>query len=101
MVEEIKNTFSTYYDLEVDKLASEIVDKNYKLVLLQFPDGLKYYGHEVIDYLREKTDGSCEFFVYMGSCFGACDIPLHLKDLDFDLCVQWGHNQFVKNLEGW
>ena len=100
-MDEIKNNFSSYYDLEVDNLANEIIKNNYKLVLLQFPDGLKYYGHEVIDYLREKASGSCEFFIYMGSCFGACDIPLHLKDLGFDLCVQWGHNEFKKTQEGW
>ena len=30
------------YDLELDKVISEIKNKGFKLVLLQFPDGLKH-----------------------------------------------------------
>ncbi len=91
--------YSTYYDLELDKLAEQINENEYKLVVLQFPDGLKYYAKEVVDELREKT--SAEFFSYFGTCFGACDVPLHLKELDFDLCVQWGHAVYVKKKEMW
>ena len=85
---------STYYDLELDNLIDEINKNKNKLVLLQFPDGLKYYSKEVIDILKDKTDA--QFFTYFGPCFGACDIPLHLKDLGFDLCVQWGHSVYIK-----
>jgi len=94
--------YSTYYDLELDKLSKEIIDNNFKLVVLQFPDGLKYYAKEVVDELRKNTkDIQTEFFIYFGTCFGACDVPLHLKHLDFDLCVQWGHSVYVKNKEMW
>jgi len=94
-----KEGLSTYYDLELEKLVAEIKKNNYKLVLLQFPDGLKYYSKEVIDKLRKET-GS-EFFTYFGTCFGACDIPFHLEKMGFDLCVQWGHSVFVKRKEMW
>ncbi len=93
------NTYSTYYDLELDKLAIEINENKYKLVLLQFPDGLKYYSKEVVDELRQKT--KAEYFIYFGTCFGACDIPMHLKDLGFDLNVQWGHSVYIKKKEMW
>lgn len=91
--------YSTYYDLEVDKLVDEINKNGYKLVLLQFPDGLKYYSKEVVDELRSKT--KAEFFIYFGTCFGACDIPLYLKDMGFELNVQWGHSVYVKRPEMW
>ena len=90
---------STYYDLELDKLANQINKDKCKLVLLQFPDGLKYYSKEVVDILKEKTDA--RFFIYFGTCFGACDIPLHLKEMGFDLCVQWGHSIYIKRKEMW
>ena len=90
---------STYYDLELDKLIEEINKKEYKLIVLQFPDGLKYYADEVIDELRKNTNA--EFFSYFGPCFGACDVPLHLKQLNFDLCVQWGHSPYIKTKNMW
>lgn len=94
-----KKTYSTYYDLELNNLIEEINKHNYKRIVLQFPDGLKYYGKEVIDELKSKTN--TEFFIYFGTCFGACDIPLHLKQLKFDLCVQWGHSVYIKRKDMW
>ena len=91
--------YSTYYDLELEKLAEEVNSKKHKLVVLQFPDGLKYYAKEVVDELKEKT--KAEYFIYFGPCFGACDVPLHLKELNFDLCVQWGHSVYIKRKQIW
>lgn len=92
-------SYSTYYDLELPKLIEQINKHENKLVLLQFPDGLKYYFHEIVDELEKNTHA--QFFTYFGPCFGACDVPLHLKELDFDLCVQWGHSVYVKKKEMW
>ena len=94
-----QETYSTYYNLELPKLVEEINKNEYKLIVLQFPDGLKYYANEVVDELREKTDA--EFFIYFGPCFGACDVPMHLKELNFDMCVQWGHSVYIKRKEIW
>ncbi|MDA3856091.1 MAG: diphthamide synthesis protein [Candidatus Woesearchaeota archaeon] len=91
--------YKTYYDLEIDKLIDDINSNNHKLVLLQFPDGLKYYSKEIIDELKEKT--KADYFSYFGTCFGACDIPHHLDKLGFDLCVQWGHAVYIKKKEMW
>ena len=93
------NKFSTYYDLEIEKLIKEVNSKNYKKILLQFPDGLKYYAKEVVDEIQKNTKALV--FIYFGSCYGACDIPIHLEKFKFDLCVQWGHVEFVKDMEGW
>lgn len=91
--------YKTYYDLEVEKLAQQVNSNNFKLILLQFPDGLKYYAKEVVDELKQKT--KAEYFMYFGTCFGACDVPIHLERLGFDLCVQWGHAVYVKQKEMW
>jgi len=62
------------YDLELDKVILEIKKKKAKLVLLQFPDGLKPYATAVVDYLEEKT--SAEFIIWLDTCYGACDTPI-------------------------
>jgi len=81
------------YDLELEKIVREIKKKKAKLVLLQFPDGLKPYATAVVDYLEEKT--SAEFIIWLDTCYGACDIPIFGKDIEkkIDLVVQFGHNE--------
>jgi diphthamide biosynthesis enzyme Dph1/Dph2-like protein len=40
----------------------------------------------ISDYLEEKT--SAKVSVWLGACFGACDLP----DSDADLVIQFGHS---------
>jgi 2-(3-amino-3-carboxypropyl)histidine synthase len=78
------------YNLELNELAENIKKEKAKLVCLQFPDGLKPEATNVVKELKEKVD--CEFVIWSGSCWGACDTPLGLKDLKFDMLVQFGHS---------
>lgn len=83
------------YDLELDKVAENINKNKSKLVLLQFPDGLKPYAIAVVDYLEAKT--KAEFLIWMESCFGACDTPVGLENIKpkIDLVIQFGHNELM------
>jgi len=83
------------YDLELDKIISEIKKKKAKLVLLQFPDGLKPYATAVVDFLEDKT--SANFLIWLGDCFGACDTPILGKELEkeIDLVIQFGHSALM------
>ncbi len=85
------------YDLELNKIISNIKKEKAKLVLLQFPDGLKPYATSIVDYLRENT--SAEFLIWFGSCYGACDTPVLDKETEkkVDLVVQFGHNEMMPN----
>lgn len=87
------NEIEKTYNLELDKVISEIKKNKAKLVLLQFPDGLKPYATAVVDCLEEKT--SAEFLIWLESCFGACDIPVGIEKLKIDLVVQFGHNEMM------
>ncbi|HJX49912.1 MAG TPA: diphthamide synthesis protein [Candidatus Nanoarchaeia archaeon] len=91
------NELNEFYDLELDKVIANIKKNNAKLVLLQFPDGLKLYATAVVDYLREQTKGKVEFIIWMESCFGACDTPILGKELEkkIDLIIQFGHNELL------
>jgi len=78
------------YDLELERIEETIKREKAKKVLLQFPDGLKPYAITIVDYLQERMR-DVVFFIWLGSCFGACDIP-PVKEKDFDLIVQFGHS---------
>jgi 2-(3-amino-3-carboxypropyl)histidine synthase len=83
------------YDLELERIISEVKKNKAKLILLQFPDGLKPYATAVVDYLAEKTNA--KFLIWIGSCYGACDIPTGLEKLKpkIDLVIQFGHNELM------
>jgi len=81
------------YFLDLEKAVRIIKKEKAKLVLVQFPDGLKIYATVIIDYLKDKTES--EFLIYLGSCFGACDYPVGMENLEIDLTIQFGHNSLM------
>ena len=78
------------YNLELDKAIKEIKTTQAKTVLLQFPDGLKPYATQIADYLEKNTQA--QISIWLGSCFGACDIP----KANTDLLIQFGHSEFTQ-----
>ena len=82
------------YDLELDKAAAEIRKQNAKTVCIQLPDGLKPIAAEIKKELEEKTEA--DIIIWLGSCFGACDVPLQVKELGIDLIVQFGHSRWKR-----
>jgi 2-(3-amino-3-carboxypropyl)histidine synthase len=85
------------YEFEFKKILDEIKNSKAKLVLLQFPDGLKPYATAIVDYLKSKIEGKVEFLIWLGSCFGACDTPTGLEKVKpkIDLLIQFGHNEMM------
>ena len=83
---------SEEYNLDLDKIESTIKNENAKVILLQFPDGLKIYATTIVDYLQDKFPES-EFMIWMESCFGACDLPVLPKNMEeeIDLLIHFGH----------
>jgi 2-(3-amino-3-carboxypropyl)histidine synthase len=84
------NEANEKYDLEIDKVVKNIRKNKSKKVLLQFPEGLKPYSQVIADKIEEKSD--CDCVIWMGSCFGACDVPLEVEKLGIDFIVQFGHS---------
>ena len=86
------------YNLELNRIAGEVskLEKDRVKVCLQFPDGLKANATEAVKELEKKTQGKATFFIWSGSNFGGCDYPWYLKDLGFDLLVNFGHSVFRK-----
>ena len=80
------------YDLELDRAIEEIKKIKAKRVCIQLPDGLKPEAQKIADALKEKT--RAEIIIWLGSCYGACDIPKQVEDLKVDLLIQWGHSEW-------
>lgn len=81
------------YDMELDRVVETIRKEKATRVLVQFPDGLKPWANSIVQELKKRV--SCEFFIWLGSCYGACDVP-DVKD--FDLLVQFGHSKNLRFL---
>lgn len=78
------------YDLELARIIAIIKREKARKVLIQLPDGLKLKATEIVDKL-EKQLPDVEFYIWFGSCFGACDVP-EVNEKDFDLIIQFGHS---------
>ncbi|MBW2993344.1 diphthamide synthesis protein [Candidatus Woesearchaeota archaeon] len=76
------------YDLELENVVEEIKKQNARLVCIQLPDRLKKYAGDIRDRLERET--KAEVFIWLGSCYGACDVP----NIKVDLLVQWGHEKW-------
>ncbi len=80
------------YDLELDRVVSEIRKAKAKRVCIQLADGLKPRAKEIQEAVEKNTDA--EVLIWAGSCFGACDLPLQVEKLGVDLLIQFGHTEW-------
>ena len=78
------------YDLELNRVIEKINSDNAKTVCIQLPDGLKPRAKEIQQAIEKNTEANA--IIWMGSCFGACDVPLQVERFGVDLLVQWGHS---------
>jgi len=83
-------TIDEKYNLEIEKIVKSIKKQKIEKVLLQFPEGLKPYSQAICDEISNKVDVEC--LIWMGTCFGACDLPLGVEKMGVDLVVQFGHS---------
>lgn len=85
------------YDIDLEKAANIIKEKDYKRVVLQIPEGLKTNISEFVDFLENQT--SANVIISADPCFGACDIlNSDFKDLNIEFVVQIGHSP-IPNIE--
>lgn len=82
------------YDLELEKVVEKIKKEKAKRVCIQLPDGLKPKAMEMYEELKKKVDA--EVIIWLGSCFGACDVPFDVEKLGVDLLIQFGHSEWEK-----
>jgi diphthamide biosynthesis enzyme Dph1/Dph2-like protein len=81
------------YDLELERVVSEIKKSNSKIVLLHLPDGLKPKAEEIQQKINKETD--VLILIWAGSNFGACDLPIDTERIGVDLIIHFGHSAWV------
>ncbi|MBL7054616.1 diphthamide synthesis protein [Candidatus Woesearchaeota archaeon] len=79
------------YNLELPKAVNQIKAQKAKLVLIQLPDGLKPKAKEIKEKIEKETNA--KVLIWLGSCFGSCDIP-NIEKSGIDLLIQWGHSKW-------
>lgn len=79
------------YELELDRVVSEIKKRNARTVCIQLADALRPTAGEISEHIEKKTDAVV--FIWASSCFGACDVP-NLDNLHVDLLIQFGHSEW-------
>jgi 2-(3-amino-3-carboxypropyl)histidine synthase len=86
------------YNLEIEKVIGIIKREKAKRVLIQLPEGLKPQAIRLVNEIESKTKAQC--LIWLGSCYGACDLPQGLEKLKIDLVIQFGHSSWpYKNLK--
>ncbi len=84
------------YELELERVISEIKKRGARRVLLQLPDGMRPYAFEIAEHIRGETP--TEVMISGDSCYGACDIASRQAlDLNVDLLIHYGHACFVQS----
>ena len=78
------------HDLELKRVIAGIKEHRAKRVCIQLPDGLKPKAGSIKKIL--EAEAGVEVIIWLGSCYGACDIPLEVEILDVDMLIQWGHS---------
>lgn len=86
------------YDLELERVISEIQKRGSLKILLQLPDGMRPFAYQLVGTIQKSTDATV--FLSGDSCYGACDIALaQAEQLRVDLIVHYGHTPMVKHPE--
>ena len=82
------------YDIELNRAVEGIKKANAKLVCIQLPDGLKPKAKEIQEHIERSTNASV--VIWLGSCWGGCDVPVSVEKLGVDLLIQWGHSEYIR-----
>ena len=99
-----KNPYNTsqylisMYNLQLNQAIKSIKESKAKNVLIQIPDGLKPRATEIAEYLENNTKANIT--IWADSCWGVCDTPVGINNLNFDLLLQFGHSTSLKPQPG-
>ncbi|RMD45274.1 hypothetical protein D6829_02660 [Candidatus Pacearchaeota archaeon] len=82
------------FEVDLEEIILKLKKFKGKQVLFQFPDGLKVWAVPFVEFVEEKTGILPR--IWLGDCFGACDIPKS----SCDVLVQFGHAPWNFGFDG-
>ncbi|MFN3528176.1 MAG: diphthamide synthesis protein [Candidatus Altarchaeaceae archaeon] len=86
------------FDFEISKIIEEIKKRNAKIVVLEFPEGLKKYSIKVAEEIENKTNAKT--IIFIDPIYGACDNKfMEIKNLEEKinskiLVIHFGHEEW-------
>ncbi|MFX1282866.1 MAG: diphthamide biosynthesis enzyme Dph2 [Promethearchaeota archaeon] len=84
---------SQLYNLELDKITQIILDKRYKKILIQMPEGLLDTPLKTLLETLEPLD--VQIIAVGDPSYGICDLAVNLAiQLECELLIHFGHNEF-------
>jgi 2-(3-amino-3-carboxypropyl)histidine synthase len=84
------------YDFEIERISRIIKENNYRMVGLQFPEGIKDHAVRVADEISSMT--GCLVVISSDPCYGSCDLAdEEMKNIGCDGLFHFGHSQILKN----
>ena len=78
------------YDLQLDDAIKEIKEKDAKFILIQLPDGLKMHADQIQSIIKDACPAT-QIVFWADSCYGACDAPMHVRHMGFEMLIAFGH----------
>jgi len=82
------------YELELERVATEVYSRGARRVLLQVPDGMRPLAFQIAEYLGKAA--GVEVVLSGDSCYGACDLATRqASETGTDLLVHYGHAPFL------
>ena len=81
------------YELDLSASMKQVQEESPKRVLIQLPDGFKYSSKKILDAYKQKFP-DVQFYCWLNTNYGSCDMPLGLDKLKFDLLLHFGHAQW-------
>lgn len=83
------------YDFQEEYVIQEIKKRGAKRVLLQFPEGLRYFSTDILKKMGTSLP-EVEMIISGEPSWGACDVAEHeARELDVDLIVHYGHSPYT------
>jgi 2-(3-amino-3-carboxypropyl)histidine synthase len=79
------------WDYELDRIVDAVAERDATKVGLQFPEGLKRRGPNVVDDLRTELPEEVNVMISGQPCYGACDLDTYLMRRT-DVFVHFGHS---------
>jgi len=83
------------YFFDYDRVIEEIEKRGAKKVLLQFPEGLKYFSTEIVEKIQSKMP-NVELIISGEPSWGACDVAEDEANIiNADLIIHFGHTPYT------
>ncbi len=86
-----------FYEIDLDRICSQLRDKEASRVLLELPDGLKHFSAQLAREIAEKC--GCQVYIRAGHVYGACDMGYREAELvGATHIIHLGHTEYPRSL---